>query len=152
MPGTGENEGEDTYDRLDRMFPKYPNLHADISSLTQINRLGGLNKALAQPEFKGRLVYGTDWPLQFFPLVSSFYQVGRIPLKEMWRISRIKNTWDKDVELKHAIGVPTELFVEARQLLNIDTPAAMPAPVGPELEAPTLEDPEMAYIMSHADE
>ncbi len=38
---TGENEGEEDIDRLIAMLETYPNLFADISSMTQINKHRG---------------------------------------------------------------------------------------------------------------
>ena len=55
--------GERGPDRLARLMREYPNLYTDISALTQINRPGSLKEALTRPEFSGRLVYGTDFPL-----------------------------------------------------------------------------------------
>ena len=62
--------GERGPDRLARLMRQYPNLDADISALTQINRPGSLKEALTKPEFSGRLVYGSDFPLINTPLVS----------------------------------------------------------------------------------
>lgn len=62
--------GERGPDRLARLMREYPNLYADISALTQINRPGSLKEALTRPEFAGRLVYGSDFPLINTLLVS----------------------------------------------------------------------------------
>ena len=49
---TGENEGEEDIDRLIAMLETYPNLFADISSMTQINKLGYLQKTLAEKKVR----------------------------------------------------------------------------------------------------
>ena len=64
---TGENEGEGNFERIAPMFERFPSLYADVSSLTQINKLGYLQRSLAIHGLEQRLLYGTDWPLQFFP-------------------------------------------------------------------------------------
>jgi len=59
---TGETDGEEDFERLLPLFERYSNLYADISSLTQINKLGYLRRALAHPGVTEHLVYGSDWP------------------------------------------------------------------------------------------
>lgn len=116
---TGKNEGEGNFERLLPMFERYPNLYTEISSLTQINKLGFLTRALAIPGISDRMIYGSDWPLQFFPLVSPWYQVGRAPLADLREVSRIENQWDRDVALKRAMGVPRGVFERTKRLLQI---------------------------------
>jgi len=94
---------------------EYPNLYTDISALTQINRHGCLKEALTRPEFSGRLVYGTDYPLINTALVSPWYSF-RLSLREKWSIWRTKNPWDRDVLMKHYLGVPTETFARPAKL------------------------------------
>ena len=114
---TGEYERERSFDRVLPMFERYQNLYTDISSLTQINKLGYLRRALELPAVRARMLYGSDWPLQFFPLVSPWYHVTDIGVRRAWRLSGVDNPWDRDVELKRAIGVPEEVFQRAATLL-----------------------------------
>ena len=107
---TGESEGQDNFERILPMFAKYPNLYTDISSLTQFNKRGYLAKALKQAGLIERMIYGTDWPLQSFPLVSPWYHLRYIGMKNAWRVSRIENKWDRDIKLKQAFGVPYSVF------------------------------------------
>ena len=102
------------------MFKQYPNLYADISSLTQINKLGYLNRTLEEPSIHERLVFGSDWPLQFFPLVSAWYQLGSVSAGKLKAIAQLESTWDRDVSLKRAMGVPDHVFERSRKLLHID--------------------------------
>ena len=88
----------------------------DISSLTQINKLGYVKKVLAHPELEGRLIYGTDWPLQFFPLISPWYHLDEISVSQAFAISRIKNQWDRDVALKIGMGLDREVFAVGNKL------------------------------------
>ena len=117
---TGESEGQDNFERIMPMFDEYPNLYADISSLTQINKLGYLAKALKHPGLTERMIYGTDWPLQSFPLVSPWYHLNHIGFKNAWRLGKIKNKWDRDIELKDSFGVPHSVF--SRQLGSLVNP------------------------------
>lgn len=110
---TGEHAGERDIDRLARMMPAHTNLFADISSLTQINKLGYLGEALSRAEFRGRLLYGSDFPLINLPLVSPWYFPLNLRLGEMRRLAGLSNPWDRDVELKQALGVPAEVFARS---------------------------------------
>ena len=110
-------EGERGPDRLARLMQKYPNLYTDISALTQINKPGCLKEALTKPEFSGRLVYGTDFPLINTPLVSPWYSF-HLSLRQKWTISRTKNPWDRDVLMKHDLGVPTETFARSTKMFG----------------------------------
>lgn len=113
---TGESDGEENFERILPMFKEYPNLYGDISSLTQINKLGYVKKVLAHPELEGRLIYGTDWPLQFFPLISPWYHLDELKISEAFATSRIKNQWDRDVALKIGMGLDKAVFSTGSEL------------------------------------
>ncbi len=115
---TGENEGQDNFERILPMIRKYPNLYVDISSLTQLNKLGYLARSLKEEGIKEKMIYGSDWPLQFFPLISPWYHINHITIKDAYVIGGIKNQWDRDVALKTAFGVPDEVFLRTRLLLK----------------------------------
>ena len=117
---TGENAGQDNFERILPLFDAYPNLYADISSLTQINKLGYLARALAVPGLPERLVYGTDWPLQFFPLVSPYYHLNHIGFAEARAAAALDNPWDRDVALKEALHVPGHVFARGAELLPME--------------------------------
>ena len=114
---TGESDGEDNFARILPMFKQYPNLYGDISSLTQINKLGYVKKVLEKPELQDHLVYGTDWPLQFFPLISPWYHLDEINIREAFAITRIKNQWDRDVALKIGMGLDKKVFLKGNELM-----------------------------------
>lgn len=109
--------GERGTDRLARLMREYPNLYADISALTQINKPGVLKEAVTRPEFSGRLLYGTDFPLINTLLVSPWYS-GHLSLARKWAIARTANPWDRDVLMKQYLGVPAEVFARPARLLD----------------------------------
>ena len=115
---TGDNEGEDNFERILPMFQRFPNLYSEISSLTQVNKRNYLNRALAVPGLDRRLLYGTDWPLQFALLVSPFYHVDHIGLGTARELSSIDNVWDRDIALKRALGTPDSVFERSAELLD----------------------------------
>ncbi|MBW2714171.1 MAG: amidohydrolase family protein [Deltaproteobacteria bacterium] len=114
----GSSEGEENFERLMRLMAKYPKLYADISSLTQINKWMHLEKVMARPETQGRLAYGSDWPLQFFPVVSSWFYATEIGAGRAMEIDAIENPWDRDIALKQALGVSDGIFNRSRELLG----------------------------------
>ncbi|HEV2691970.1 MAG TPA: amidohydrolase family protein [Verrucomicrobiae bacterium] len=104
-------------DRLAALMREYPNLYTDISALTQINKPGCMKEALTKPEFSGREVYGTDFPLIHTALVSPWYSF-HLSLRQKIEIWRTKNPWDRDVLTKHYLGVPTETFARSGQMFG----------------------------------
>lgn len=116
---TGKNDGEKNFERIMPLFVRHEKLFADISSLTQINKLGYLKRALRREELHGRLVYGSDWPLQFFPLVSPWYHIFNISINDIMAVQTMDNQWDRDVALKEAIGVSPDIFRRSAELLGV---------------------------------
>lgn len=114
---TGEYAGEPSFDRLIPMFEQWPNLYADISSLTQINKLGYLATSVELGNFNDRLIYGSDWPLQFFPLVHPLYHWPDLSIAEARAIANIDSIWDRDIAIKRALGVDEAVFERSAQLL-----------------------------------
>jgi predicted TIM-barrel fold metal-dependent hydrolase len=109
--------GERGPERLARLMREFPNLYTDISALTQINKPGCLKEALTRPEFSGRLAYGTDFPLINTALVSPWYSF-RLSFRQRVAIWRTKNAWDRDVLMKHDLGVPTETFARSDKMFG----------------------------------
>lgn len=117
IASSGKYHGERGPDRLARLMREYPNLYTDISALTDVNKPGCLKEALTKPEFSGRLVYGTDYPLINTALASPWYSF-HLTLRQKWAISRTKNPWDRDVLMKHDLGVPAETFARPAQMFG----------------------------------
>jgi len=115
----GRNRGESNHERFLRLCRAYPNLYADISALTQLNRLGHLQRLLGHQELHGRLLYGTDMPLLNTGLVSPFAFPTCLPPRRMLAIARIANPWDRDVALKEALGVGADILCNARRVLRM---------------------------------
>ena len=121
---TGQNEGEEDIDRLIGMLEAYPNLYSDISSMTQINKQGYLEKALSESRFEGKLLYGSDFPLINTAAVSPWYFPLNLSREQMQNISAIENPWDRDVVLKEALGVPAKIFAKPAEFFGITWPSA----------------------------
>ena len=117
IASTGANDGQRDTDRLAPMMAQYTNLFSEISSLTQVNKLGYLKEALTRPEWQGRLLFGSDYPLINTALCSPHFYPLQLTGEQRSRIAAIANPWDRDVELKQALGVPREVFTRSRRLL-----------------------------------
>lgn len=118
IASTGRYHGEKSIDRLSRMMKEYPNLYADISALTQVNRLPYMKQALTRPEYAGRLLYGTDFPLINTAMVSPWYYLSRLSPKQIVSILKEKNPWDRDVLTKQLLGTPADIFDLPRKMFG----------------------------------
>ena len=84
-----------------------------------MNKLTYLSKALARKECTGRLIYGTDMPLLETPLVSPLFFSFKLSPAKILHLEKIDNPWDRDVELKQALGVPVSVFLRSAQILRV---------------------------------
>lgn len=109
----GKNFGQDNLRRILSMFSEYPNLYADISSLTQVNKFGHLQKLLRHKDIHEKLMYGTDMPILNTLAVSPLYFICSLGIKEAFSMQKSGNPWDMDVLLKKALGVSTQIFEKA---------------------------------------
>ncbi len=119
VASSGKNEHQCNVERLLELMLRFPNLVADVSTLTQFNRKRFLPAVLADERLRGRLLYGTDHPLTNTPMVSPWLYPLRLTLGQMWQLSRIKNPWDRDVALKAALGVRREVFEQSGRYLGV---------------------------------
>jgi len=124
----GRSDGKSYRRMLQGMFAEYPNLYADISSLTQVNKLGSLHKLAEDSLTLSRLVYGSDYPLNFTRLVSPLYQVYSLGIAKVNELKSMPEHWDRDVALKKALGMPADVFARAPLLLLAEKPKGVAAP------------------------
>lgn len=85
---------------------RYPHFYADISALTQPNRLGMLLHLRRHPEVHSRLLFGTDYPLSVFHWAAW----GRVPLRKLYGIVRTKNRFDRQVAVCQGLGLRFRSF------------------------------------------
>ncbi|HZV83015.1 MAG TPA: amidohydrolase family protein [Geobacteraceae bacterium] len=115
----GRNLGEHNLERLLPLFNEFPHLFADISALTQVNRLGHLQKVLRHTEINDRLLYGSDMPIIATAATSPLFHGGSVPPRTLLRLLREENPWDRDVELKLALGMPEEILGRVATVLRL---------------------------------
>jgi hypothetical protein len=119
VASSGQTDGRDNIEHLLEMMPLYPNLMADISTLTQMNRTKYLPVVLNDPRLRDRLMFGTDHPLTNTPLVTPLQYPLRLTLAQLWDLWRTRNPWDRSVKLKAALGVPPDVFTRSREYLGL---------------------------------
>lgn len=81
---------------------RYPNFYWDASALSIYNRMGMLLRISRHPELWPRMIFGTDYPLSCnaAPLLLKGNVVA------WWRVARVKNPFDRHVELLKEMGLP----------------------------------------------
>ena len=57
------------------------------------------------------------YPLTNTPLVTPWQYPMNLTLRQMWQLSRTRNSWDRDVKLKAALGVRPEGFALSKEYL-----------------------------------
>ena len=120
---TGMNEGEPDIQRLLRIVNRYPNIYADISSLTQINKFFFWDQVFGFEPLKERLIYGSDFPLNNTILVSPLHRFFRIPSGQIKTILNEPNPFDRDILYKLAMKIPPKIFTQTSRLISIENRA-----------------------------
>lgn len=114
----GRNDGKQNFDRFAALCHQYDNLFADISALTQINRLGHMGRVLKHKHLHDRLLYGTDMPILRTGITSPLFHAHCISPLKLRRILAEKNPWDRDVALKESLGVSLEMLGRSARLIS----------------------------------
>lgn len=114
----GKNHGRHNFERFVGLCHQFDNLCADISALTQINRLGHIGRVLKHKHLHDRLFYGTDMPILRTGLTSPLFHAHCISPMKLRRILAEKNPWDRDVALKEALGVTPEILGRSASIIS----------------------------------
>lgn len=104
---------------LAEMMASFPSLYADISSLTQVNKRFALSRVL-DAGIDDRLLFGTDMPLINTALVAPWHYPAELSWKQIRQIGAWWSPWDRDLQLKRLLGVPSEVFARPAKFLKID--------------------------------
>ena len=84
---------------LRELSQRYATFYADISALTQPDRLGMLLHLRRFPEIYDRLLFGTDYPLSVFHLAAW----GSVGLGTLRKMIETTNRFDRQVEVCHGL-------------------------------------------------
>lgn len=98
---------------LRRWLERYPNLWVDNSGMANPTRFTYLARHSREDLISSRTLHGSDFPV----LVNAIYYPKALGAREMWRLERIRNTLQRDVDLKRALGYPEATFTRAAGVL-----------------------------------
>ncbi len=114
----GHKNEKNNFQTFLTLAKKYKNLYADISGLMiKKTRFGHLKKVLADKELHSRLIYGSDFPLSSQIMSSPFYYREELGFFNALGMTLTSNTWDRNIELKKAMGTPESIFLNTEKLL-----------------------------------
>ena len=105
-------------DALGGEFRNAP-LYADISGLSGPGRARWLIRLSRRRELHDKLVWATDFPIP--PIVEVF--APWLGLRQTRRLRGIRSWFDRDLELKRALGFHPHVFTRAADLLDLPTQA-----------------------------
>ena len=94
---------------------RFPNLWLDESALLMFHRRPRLTRLLATPEIHSRVLHGSDYPLPAQPLAF----LDRIGFRRVRAIASIPGSFERDVALKRALGVPESILTRAGEVLRL---------------------------------
>jgi uncharacterized protein len=102
---------------LVKLIKEFPHLWVDNSGLLNPGRFKSAPKVAQNPVIRQRTLYGSDWPVPS----NAIYFLGKIPLRSIRKLEKIKNYLDRDIETKRALGYDEQMFSNAGKVLaNLD--------------------------------
>ena len=106
----------DYTDTFARLLGKYPNLYGDNSGLLTPVRSRHFAKLLREP-YLDRILHGSDIPIPISGLWSMMRRT--IGIHDYSRARAEQNIFERDVQLKRAMGFPEASFTAASDILRI---------------------------------
>ena len=110
---------EDFFPHLKEMMRQYTELYCDTAVLGSMFRWRNLPRMLQDPLVLSRTVHGSDYP--FPPNAAVFW--NRLPWSALFRLIAEQNLLERDLELKCALGLPLDVFLNGARLLRLATNA-----------------------------
>jgi hypothetical protein len=104
----------DVYFRhLVELIGRFPNLYCDTAALGSMFRWRNIPRLLEEPAVVDRLVHASDWPFTSNALV----HWPRLTPRRLIRLSTETNLFERDYQLKRALGLPRAVFERGVRLL-----------------------------------
>lgn len=97
------------------MFDRHPNLYADNSALSSINRSRTLKHILPE-DIQSRILHGSDYPVPVSGLGPML--LGKLSWKNYRNCAKIPNIIERDYQLKLGMGFTEETFTKMDELLK----------------------------------
>lgn len=98
---------------LRAMLREFPHLWVDNSGISNPSRFAHLPRLAADAEFTGRTLYGSDFPVPSHAV----YYARRLGAGQVRALERIRNPFQRDVEMKRALGYPDATLTRAAGVL-----------------------------------
>lgn len=100
---------EDQVPLLKRWLAEFPRLWVDNSGISNLSRFPHLPRFAVDAELTSRTVHGSDWPVP----TNAFYYVRQLGRQRVISLEREKNTLQRDIAIKRALGYPDEVLTRA---------------------------------------
>ncbi len=105
---------EDSFDEFVALTRRWPDLYGDLSAWSAANRVRHYRRLLRSGIDWRQVLHGSDYPVPAMP----WCFIGKLTRAEIRRCSAVKNPFDRDVELKRAVGIPESVFANAAKLFR----------------------------------
>jgi predicted TIM-barrel fold metal-dependent hydrolase len=109
----GEVFREDYFLSLVELIDRFPNLYLDTAVLASMFRWRCLPRILEEGAVLPRLVHASDWPFPSNALV----HWNRLAPTRLLSLCAETNLFERDLELKRALGLPAEVFERGAQMI-----------------------------------
>jgi len=103
----------DQLPRLKELLGRYPQLWLDNSGICNPSRFFHLPRLAKDPLINERTLYGSDWPVPS----NAFYYAGKLGVRKVFQLERMRNVIDRDVATKAAFGYQPSTHTRANQVL-----------------------------------
>jgi uncharacterized protein len=113
--GAGLMHRRETIGAFLGLMSRHPRCYGDTAALSNVWRAHYVRRLLDLEGAAARLVHGSDYPIPITP----FALAGRVPAAEVWRLTRMHGSLQKDVETKRAAGLPDAALTRAFDELGI---------------------------------
>ena len=98
---------------LKALLREFPHLYVDNSGITNPSRFSHLPGLANDDEITSRTLFGSDWPVP----ANAFYYFRQLGFRRVRALEKIKNTIDRDLNIKRDFGYPDETLTRAAGIL-----------------------------------
>ncbi len=110
---------EDMLQNLIALIGRFENLYCDSAVLASAFRWQNLPRILQEPSVIDRLIHGSDWP---FPSNAVVFW-NRLAPWQVVSLAAERNLFERDYQLKRALGLPAEVFERSAGLFERLSPS-----------------------------
>ena len=108
--------GDSMLQNLIAMIARFENLYCDSAVLASTFRWQNLPRIMKEPTVLARLIHASDWPFTSNAIV--FW--NRLSPWQVAHLSAERNLFERDHQLKRALGLPVDVFERAALLYDLD--------------------------------